>query len=60
MTISRQQNNIYHHSIDDHCRVVLTQQGQKPGSDYVNGSFVDVSALAYLLTPVRYYECLGL
>ena len=43
-----------------HCRVVLAQQGQKPGSDYVNGSFVDVSVLAYLLTAVRYYECLGL
>ena len=32
---------------DDHCRVVLTQQGQKPGSDYVNASFVDVSDLDY-------------
>ena len=34
-------------SVDDHCRVVLTQQGQKPGSDYVNASFVDVSDLDY-------------
>ena len=34
-------------SVDDHCWVVLTQQGQKPGSDYVNASFVDVSDLDY-------------
>ena len=34
-------------SVDDHCRVVLTQLGQKPGSDYVNASFVDVSDLDY-------------
>ena len=34
-------------SVDDHCRVLLTQQGQKPGSEYVNASFVDVSALNY-------------
>ena len=39
-------NGNYHmHSVDDHSRVVLTQQGGKPGSDYVNASFIDVSNL---------------
>ena len=30
-------------SLVDHCRVVLSQLDQRPGSDYINASFVDVS-----------------
>ena len=29
--------------IDDHSRVVLSQQEQLTGSDYINASFVNVS-----------------
>ena len=32
-------------SLVDHCRVVLSQLDQRPGSDYINASFVDVSDL---------------
>ena len=41
-------------SLDDHCRVVLSQLDQKPGSDYFNASFVDVSDLYCLLRVVIY------
>ena len=33
---------------------MLSQLGQKPGSDYINASFVDVSDLDYLLAVVTY------
>ena len=48
------------HFVDDHSRVVLTQQGEKPGSDYVNASFVDVSNLDNLWPVVYFSLCLGL
>lgn len=33
---------------DDHSRVVLTLQGHKPGSDYINASFIDVRSSCVL------------
>ena len=48
------------HFVDDHSRVVLTQQGEKPGSDYINASFVDVSNLDNLWPVVYFSVCLGL
>ena len=32
-------------SLDDHSRVVLELQGDLPGTDYINASWIDVSGL---------------
>jgi len=34
---------------DDHSRVVLKLKENCPGSDYINGSFIDVSGIFILL-----------
>jgi len=41
---------------DDHSRVVLSQQEQLSGSDYINASFVNVSSLYFNCVFTSYHK----
>ena len=40
-------STVYIFSLDDHSRVVLELQGDLPGTDYINASWIDVSGWSY-------------
>ena len=49
-TIRSSRSSCYFITVDDHSRVVLSQEKYTPGEDYINASFIDVRNSLLLIT----------